>query len=312
MALSLAGRSLISITDLAPEEIYEVLRLASAQKSGQPPRQELLSTAPGRTLALLFDKSSLRTRVGFEVAMAQLGGHAIYVAPGDVRLGKREPVRDAARVFGRMVDAIAARLSSHEAVVELAAHAGVPVINAMSDLEHPCQALADALTIMERKGRMNGIEVAWIGDGYNVCHSLMLICAALGANMRVATPATYEPRPEIVQKAEAAATRTGASLAIGNEPQEAAKGADAIVTDVWVSAGQEEQATRRRTDFEGFQVNAELLSAAAPEAIVMHCLPAHRGEEITDEVIEGPQSAVFDEAENRLHTQRALLAMMLG
>jgi ornithine carbamoyltransferase len=312
MALSLAGRSLVSITDLAPEEMYEVLRLASAQKSGQPSREEMLSTAPGRTLALLFDKSSLRTRVGFEVAIAQLGGHAIYVAPDDVRLGRREPVRDAARVFGRMVDAIAARLSSHETVAELAAHAGVPVINAMSDLEHPCQALADALTIMERKGRMSGVEVAWIGDGYNVCHSLMLICAALGANMRIATPVTYEPRPDIVQKAQEAATRTGAALAVGNDPQEAAKGADVIVTDVWISAGQEEQATRRRQDFAGFQINAELLAEAAPEAIVMHCLPAHRGEEITDEVIEGPQSAVFDEAENRLHTQRALLTMMLG
>ncbi len=312
MALSLAGRSLVSIADLAPEEIYEVLRLASAQKSGQVSREELLNTARGRTLAMLFDKSSLRTRIGFEVAMAQLGGHGIYVAPGDVRLGQRETVPDAARVFGRTVDAIAARISSHETIAELARYSGRSVINAMSDLEHPCQALADALTIMERKGRMNGVEVAWVGDGYNVCHSLLLICAALGANLRVATPVTYEPRADIVKRAQEAATRTGATLTIGSDPQEAVNDADVIVTDVWISAGQEEQATRRRLDFKGFQVNAELLAVARPDAIVMHCLPAHRGEEITDEVIEGPHSVVFDEAENRLHTQRALLSLMLA
>ena len=312
MALSLAGRSLVTIADLAPEEIYEVLRLSSAQKSGQVPREELLGVARGRTLAMLFDKPSLRTRIGFEVAMEQLGGHAIYVAPHDVRLGEREPVADAARVFGRTVNAIAARISSHETITELAAYAGVPVINAMSDLEHPCQALADALTIMERKGRMTGVEIAWIGDGYNVCHSLILICALLGANLRVATPATYEPRADITAKAEELATRTGAAVTVGNDPQEAAKGADVIVTDVWISAGQEEQATRRRSDFQGYQVNAELLAQASPEAIFMHCLPAHRGEEVTDEVLDGPQSVVFDEAENRLHTQRALLTLMLG
>jgi ornithine carbamoyltransferase len=308
MALSLAGRSLVSITDLTAEEIYEVLRVASVQKAEKTPSQ----LAAGRTLAMLFDKSSLRTRIGFEVAMTQLGGHAIYIAPGDVRLGEREPVADAARVFGRLVNAIAARLSSHQTISDLAAYSGVPVINAMSDLEHPCQALADALTIFERKGRMNGVEIAWVGDGYNVCHSLMLICALLGANLRLATPATYEPRPDIVEKAQDLAHQMSATLTIGNDPQEAVTGADVINTDVWVSAGQEEQAHRRRTDFSGFQVNADLLGKANPEVIVLHCLPAHRGEEITDEVLDGPHSVVLDQAENRLHTQRALLSLLLG
>jgi ornithine carbamoyltransferase len=310
MRLSLQGRSLISIADLTAEEIFEVLRVAAAQKSGQTPREEQLGVAPGRTLAMLFDKSSLRTRIGFEVAMAQLGGHAIYVAPQDIRLGQRETVADAARVFGRTVDAISARLSSHETIVALAEHSGVPVVNAMSDLEHPCQALADALTILERRNTMRGVEVAWIGDGFNVCHSLMLICALLGANLRVATPATYEPNADITARARQLATSTGAVLSLSNDPQQAAAGAEAIYTDVWISAGQEEQATRRRQDFQGFQINRELVAQASEEVIVMHCLPAHRGEEITDEVIEGPRSVVFEQAENRLHTQRALLSLL--
>ncbi len=286
--------------------------MAAAQKSGKVSRAQQLAVAPGRTLAMLFDKSSLRTRIGFEVAMSQLGGHGLYLAPADVKIGQREALSDAARVLGRTVDAIAARLSSHELIAELAQYAGVPVINAMSNLEHPCQALADLLTVQEHKGSVKGVEIAWVGDGYNVCHSLLLICGILGANLRVATPATYEPHEDFVQRAQALAAQSGGRITLGNDPQAAVRGADVIYTDVWVSAGQEEMAVRRRADFHGFQVNAELVKLAKREAIVLHCLPAHRGEEITDEVMDSPQCAAFDQAENRLHTQRALLTLIFS
>lgn len=312
MALSLAGRDLLSIADLKVEEVEEVWRLAGAQKSGEISAEEQLKTARGRTLALLFDKSSLRTRIGFEVAMNQLGGHAAYFAPADVRIGKRESVKDAARVLGRTVDAIAARLSSHETLAELAEHSTAPVINAMSDREHPCQALADLLTVREHKGDLSQVELAWVGDGYNVCQSLLLLGAAFGVKLRVATPATYEPVGEIVARAQELAGKTGAAISLGNDAAAAVRGADVVYTDVWVSAGMEEQATRRRVDFKAFQVNAALVKEAKPDAIVLHCLPAHRGEEVTDEVMDGPQCAAFDQAENRLHTQRALLALMFA
>lgn len=312
MGLSLAGRSLVSIADLSREEIAEILRVSAEQKSGAVSREQLLRIAPGRALAMIFDKSSLRTRIGFEVAMSQLGGHAVYLAPGDVRIGERELASDVARVLGRTVDAIVARLSSHALIQEFAESAGVPVINAMSNLEHPCQALADMLTIQERKGKLAGVEVAWVGDGYNVCHSLLLVCAVCGVNLRVATPVTYEPQAGIVAKAQELAGQTGAALTLGNDPHAAAQGADVICTDVWISAGMEGQAHLRRVDFQNFQVNRALLAEAKPDAIVLHCLPAHRGEEITDEVLDGPQCAAFDQAENRLHTQRALLSLMLG
>jgi ornithine carbamoyltransferase len=261
---------------------------------------------------MLFDKSSLRTRLGFEVAMSQLGGHALYLAPGDVRIGEREALEDVARVLGRTVDAITARLSSHRQVEELAAISGVPVINAMSDLEHPCQALADLLTMREHKGDLDKVEVAWVGDGYNVCHSLLLICGMFGVNLRVATPATYEPRADIVAKARELAAESGGSISMGTDPHAAVRDADVVSTDVWISAGMEDQATRRRVDFRGFKVDADLVGRARPDAIVLHCLPAHRGEEITDEIMDGPQCAAFDQAENRLHTQRALLTLIFG
>jgi len=312
MALSLAGRSYLSAADLSKEEIAEIFRVSREQKSGKVSREQMLGIARGRSLAIIFDKSSLRTRIGFEVAMGQLGGHGVYLAPGDVKIGQREPAADVARVLGRTVDAIAARLSSHAVMEEMAASAGVPVINAMSDLEHPCQALADLLTVEEHKQKLAGVQMAWVGDGYNVCHSLLLICALCGVSLRVATPATYEPRGEVVRKAQGLAQKSGASVSVSNDPEEAVAGADVVCTDVWVSAGMEEHAQRRRADFRGFQVNAELLKQAKPDAIVLHCLPAHRGEEITDEVLDGPQSAVFDQAENRLHTQRALLSVIFS
>jgi len=312
MAISLAGRSLLSIADLTREEIEDVFRVAAAQKSGEIPKQEQLEAARGRTLGMIFDKSSLRTRIGFEVAMSQLGGHALYLSPADVRMGEREAVKDVARVLGRTVDVIAARLYSHAHIEELAASSGVAVINAQSDLEHPCQALADLLTVREHKGDLTQVELAWVGDGFNVCHSLLLICALFGVQMRVATPVTYEPRAEILAKAQDLARESGASITLTNNPSAAARGADVIYTDVWISAGMEEQAQRRRADFQGFQVNRELVELAKEDAIVMHCLPAHRGEEITDEVLDGPQCAAFDQAENRLHTQRALLTLIFG
>ncbi len=312
MSASLAGRSLLSIADLTREEIEEIWRVAAAQKSGDIPADEQLSVARGRSLALLFDKSSLRTRIGFEVAMSQLGGHAVYLAPADVRISEREAVADVARVLGRTVDAIAARLFSHAHIEELADASGVPVVNAMSDAEHPCQALADLLTVGEHKGDLSQVELAWVGDGNNVCHSLLLLCAISGVNLRIATPATYEPREEIVAKASESRERGGGTMVLGNDPQAAVRGADVVYTDVWVSAGMEEQATRRRMDFRHLQVDAALMKLAKPDAIVLHCLPAHRGEEITDEVMDGPQCAAFDQAENRLHTQRALLALIFS
>jgi len=312
MAISLSGRSLLSIRDLTKEEIEEVWRLSASQKSGQVSRADMLARAPGKTLAILFDKSSLRTRLGFEVAMAHLGGTAIYFAPADVRIGQRESVGDVARVLGRTVDAIAARLSSHEHIAELAATSGVPVINAMSDLEHPCQALADLLTVREHKGDLTGVELAWIGDGYNVCQSLLLICGMFGVKLRVATPATYEPRAEIVEKAREFAAQSGGTIKLMNDPQAAVEGADVVYTDVWVSAGHEESAIRRHADFKAFQLNRELVQRAKPDAIILHCLPAHRDEEITDDVMDSAQCAAFDQAANRLHTQRALLTLMLA
>jgi ornithine carbamoyltransferase len=312
MALSLAKRSFLSVADLTIEEIEEVWRVAAAQKSGAVTREQMLTVAPGRSLAILFDKSSLRTRIGFEVAMGQLGGHAVYLAPGDVKMGQREPVSDVAKVLGRTVDVIAARLSLHEHIKELAAHSSVSVINAMSNLEHPCQALADLMTVQEHKGKLKGVEIAWVGDGFNVCHSLLLICGMFGANIRVATPATYEPRGDIVARAQEYAAKSGGRITLGSNPQAAARGADVIYTDVWISAGQEESAIRRRTDFQAFQVNEELVAQAKPDAIILHCLPAHRDEEITDEVMASPRCAAFEQAENRLHTQRALLTMMFS
>lgn len=312
MTVSLGGRSFLSMMDLSKDEIEEIWRLAAAQKSGEVPLEAQLSVARGRSLAILFDKSSLRTRIGFEVAMAQLGGHGVYLAPGDVRLGQRESVKDVAAVLGRTVDAIAARLSSHGTIAELANSAGVPVINAMSDREHPCQALADLLTVREHKGKLDGVELVWVGDGNNVCHSLLLAGAMFGLHMRVATPAAYEPLPEIVTKAEELAQASGAALTITNDLPAAVRDADVISTDVWVSAGMEEQATRRRIDFQEFQVNEALLREAKPDAIILHCLPAHRGEEVTEDVMDGPQCVAYDQAENRLHTQRALLALMFS
>ncbi|KPJ49615.1 MAG: ornithine carbamoyltransferase [Dehalococcoidia bacterium DG_22] len=301
------GRDLISIADLSSQDVQRVVDAALRTKNGQS-----LSILAGKTLALLFEKPSLRTRVSFEVAMQQLGGHALYLSPAEVGLGEREPVADVARVLSRYVDAIAARTFKHETVEELARWADVPVINALSDGEHPCQALADLLTIYEKKGRWRGLVLSFVGDGNNVARSLMLGATLVGMDFRIAAPAGHRISGALVDKAERLAAASGAAIVCVESPQEAVRGADVVYTDVWTSMGQEEERAERRRSFDGYQVNAELLALASPDAIVMHDLPAHRGEEIADEVIEGPQSVVFDQAENRLHAQKAVLALILG
>ena len=303
----LRGRDLISIADLSAQDIQRVVDTALAMKNG-----DSSPVLKGRTLALLFEKPSLRTRVSFDVAMAQLGGHALYLSPAEVGLGEREPVADVARALSRYVDAIAARTFKHETVEELARWADVPVMNALSDGEHPCQALADLLTIYEKKGRWRGLVLSFVGDGNNVARSLMLGSSLVGMDFRIASAQGYRISTALVEKAQSLASASGAAVVCVESPQEAVRGADVVYTDVWASMGQEEERVERRRAFDGYQVNAELLALAAPDAIVMHDLPAHRGEEIADEVIEGPQSVVFDQAENRLHAQKAVLALILG
>jgi ornithine carbamoyltransferase len=306
---SLKGRHLLSIADYTPAEVTRVLDAALLLK-----RQPLLvgQLAVGKTLAMIFEKPSLRTRVTFETAMTQMGGHAIYLQPSDIGIGTRETARDVAENLSRWVQAIMARTFKHSTIAELAQYASVPVINALSDWEHPCQALADFLTLMEHKATVRGRTLAYVGDGNNVAHSLMLLAALLGTNFTIACPEGYDPEEEIVDQARALATASGATIAVVRDPVEAATGADALYTDVWTSMGQEAEQKARLAVFPPYQLNAALLEHAKPDAIVMHCLPAHRGEEITTEVLEGPQSVVLDEAENRLHAQKAVLALALG
>ncbi|MBN1862927.1 MAG: ornithine carbamoyltransferase [Dehalococcoidales bacterium] len=301
------GKDLLSVSNLASEDIQLLLRDAADIKAGG--RLSLLS---GKTLAVMFQKPSLRTRVSFELAMRQLGGEAIYLSPAEVGLGERESIPDVARVLSRYVDAIAARTFSHQTLETLAAHAAVPVINALSDLEHPCQALADLLTISEKKPDLAGLTLAFIGDGNNVANSLMLASVISGLNFRIASPPGYRIREEVLSLARGYAMESGAEILLTEEPAEAATDADVIYTDVWTSMGQEAEAEERRRVFRRYQVNDELMSLAREDAILMHPLPAHRGEEVSPDVLDSPKSVVFDQAENRLHLQKALLATMLG
>lgn len=295
------GKDYVSAADLDAAEYRRLFALARELRSG-PPNGELA----GRTLAMIFEKPSLRTRVTFEAGMTQLGGHAIYLAPADIGLGSREPAADVGRNLERWVDLVLARTFAHATVADLAASCRIPVVNALSDLEHPCQAAADFLTLLDRRGSLEGLRFAWFGDGNNVCHSLLLLAALFGVEFRVAGPAGYEPLPAVVERAEALAA-PGFALRLTHDPAEAARGADVLYTDVWASMGQEAEAEERRAAFEPYRVDATLLGEAEADALVMHCLPAHRGEEITAEVLEGPRSLVFDQAENRLHVQKALL-----
>jgi len=280
-------------------------------KSATQQGEELYRFARPAAVAMIFEKPSLRTRVTFEVGLFQLGAHAVYLTQQDIQMGKREAVMDVARNLGRWVQAVVARVFHHQVLYELADYAGVPVINALSDLEHPCQSLADHMTIQERKGE-GCLQLSWVGDGNNVCHSYLLLGVLLGHQMRIATPEGFGPEPEIIGKAKAIGAATGGSVLVTHDPVEAVQGADAVYTDVWVSMGYETEREIRMRTFHEFQLNSALLARAKPDAIVLHCLPARRGEEITDEVLDGAQSAAWDEAENRLHTQKALLTLMLS
>ncbi len=301
----------LSIADFSPEEIFHILELSAKlkeewKKGGNKP------ILAGKTLGMIFQKPSLRTRVSFEMAMRHLGGHAIYLSPDEVQLGKRESVADVARVLSRYVDAIMARVFSHKDLEELARYSSVPVINGLSDYSHPCQAVGDIFTIWEKRGAIKGLKLAFVGDGNNVCNSLLFITSKLGMDMAVASPKGYEPRPEVVQKALEFAAQSGSRITITNDPAEAVRDADVIYTDVWTSMGQEAEAEERAKVFPPYQVNSALVAKAKPEVMVMHCLPAHRGQEITDEVADGPNSIIFDQAENRLHAQKGILAYILA
>ena len=298
----------LAIADVPAERIVALLELAARLKTT---RRSGASPLRGRSIVQIFEKPSLRTRLSFDIAMAELGGHSTYLSPAEVGLGRRESVSDVARVVARMVDAVVLRTYAHETIEEFARHSTIPVVNGLSDHEHPCQALADVFTVRERKGTGN-VTAAYIGDGNNVAHSLMLCSAKAGLSLRVASPAGYEPQARFVELAREAAERSGAVIEVGNDPERAAAGADVLYTDVWTSMGQEAEYERRRRAFQGFQVNASLLARAKPDAIVMHDLPAHRGEEVTDEVLDGPQSVVFEQAENRLHAQKAVLCWLLA
>ena len=297
-------KDFLSINEYSAEQLKELLRESRKLKSLYSVGGRDLCLA-GKTLAMLFEKPSLRTRVSFEVAMTDLGGNAIYVKPEDIGgLGKREPIKDIARVLSRYVDGIMARTFEHSAVTELAEFATVPVINALTDRLHPCQAMSDVLTIQEHCGELEGVKIAFIGDGNNVARSLAFACAKLGMKMVIATPAGYELDAESIKTANQISAE---SVSQTNDPAQAVADANIIYTDTWVSMGQEDEKKKRRADFAGFQVNAELLKSAPDNAKIMHCLPAYRGFEITDEVVESPNSIIFDQAENRLHFQRALL-----
>jgi ornithine carbamoyltransferase len=303
-------RHLVSLLDWSPDQVRELLELALRLKADQKAGR-LDRPFAGRTLALIFEKASMRTRVSFEVAMTQLGGAAIYLSKQDVNLGEREPISDGARVLDRYVDAVAARVYNHEVVEELARFCTIPVINALSDRAHPCQALADTLTVRERFGATEGRKLCFVGDGNNVARSLAIAAAYLGMHFTIASPPGYGFDAEFLATVRDAAGRGGGTVEAVEDPREAVRGADAVYTDVWVSMGQEHEAEQRRRAFADWQLNAALMREAGPQAIVLHCLPAHRGQEITDEVIESPQSAVFDQAGNRLHAQRALLYQLI-
>lgn len=304
MANSLAGRDLLSVADLTEQEIAGILDTAGSAKRGG----SLGTPLAGRNIVLVFQRPSNRTRVSFEVAVQRLGGHPISLHGSEIQIGERESVADVSRILARYADGIAARLTSHRDLVRMAEAAAVPVVNAMTDYEHPCQLLADLLTVREVLGHLSGARVAYVGDGNNVCASWLYGAALCGVDLRIVCPPGYEPAPEVMERA--ARLRHGPGLLLSHHPTQALHDAEIVYTDVWTSMGQESEQQRRREDFAHLQVNDELLSLAAPGARVMHCLPAHRGEEITDSVLDGPNSVVFDQAENRMWVQQALLALI--
>ena len=299
----------ISIKDLSPKTILSLLKSAAQFKKNKKKRTAELQ---GKSVGLLFQKPSNRTRVSFEVAIWQMGGNCVYLSPEEIDLGKRESTADVARTLSRYLDCIVTRTHSHQDVLDLAKWADIPIINGLSDLTHPCQGLADLLSIQEKFKNFKGVTVAYIGDGNNVCHSLMLGCAKVGLNIHIASPKNYEPSSEMVSLAKDFAKGSGAKILLTNSPMEAVKGAHVIYADVWVSMGQEEESQKRLKDFQGFQINQDLVKLADKNYIFMHCLPAHRDLEVTSDVIDGKHSVVFDQAENRLHVQKAVLEFLLG
>jgi ornithine carbamoyltransferase len=303
----LKRKDFLSIADMSRENIRSLISNAIVMKA-----EGWNSLLSEKVLVLMFEKPSLRTRVSFEVAMRQLGGHCLYLSPDEVRMGKRESVPDVAQVLSRYADAVVARTFSHETLEILGRYASVPVINALSDLEHPCQALADLLTIYEKKETLEGITIAFIGDGNNVAHSLMLAASLCGMNFRIASPQGYQVQEKMLNLAKEYAAESGSEIFCTEDPRTAVSGADVVYTDVWTSMGQESKAEQRRQVFAGYQVNGELLSLARGYAILMHPLPAHHGEEVAENILYSPQSVVLDQAENRMHAQKALLADILG
>jgi ornithine carbamoyltransferase len=310
IAVQLKGRHFLRVNDWAPDELGAVLDLADRLKVRQ--RERIAHRhLEGRTLGMIFQKPSTRTRVSFEVGIFQLGGTGLYLAAGDLQLGRGETIKDTARVLSRYLDGIMIRTFTQADVDELAAHADIPVINGLTDEFHPCQALADVMTIRERLGELEGVRVTYLGDGNNVCNSLMVACAKLGMNFTAATPEGYEPDEEVVGWARAAAEASGGSVELRHDARGASEGADVLYTDVWTSMGQDEEREQRVLDLAGYRIDDELLALTSERAIVLHCLPAHYGEEITEEVLYGPRSAVWDQAENRLHSQKALMALII-
>jgi ornithine carbamoyltransferase len=306
--VTLSVRDLLADQDLTRGDLRLIFDLSERVKAAPGKFAQALR---GKQLAMIFEKPSLRTRTTFEVGMTSMGGYAVYLDHTKPRLGEREAIKDIARNLERWVHGIVARTFVHDSVLELAANASIPVINALTDLFHPCQALADFFTLQEKFGGLSGLKVAFIGDGNNVCHSLMILAAKLGASIRVATPPGYDPKTEILETARAFATETGATVEAVHDPMQAVDGAQAVYTDVWASMGQEYAAHLRSQVFAPYRVTKDLMAAADPGAVFMHCLPAHRGHEVTDEVIDSPQSVVFDQAENRLHVQKALMLLLM-
>jgi len=307
-AKGLNGRDFLSVDDLTAREIRELFKVASSMKAAPRKYRKSLD---GKMMALIFEKPSLRTRTTFTVGIKQLGGDALLLTPADINLGKRESVFDVAKNLERMVDGIMIRTFGHDICTSLAEHAGIPVINGLTDHEHPCQAMADFFTILECGKQLKKAKVSYVGDGNNVAHSLMLAAGKLGATFFVATPKGYAPDGSVARRAQELAGTSGATIVVTEDPEEAARGADVIYTDTWASMGQEGEAEKRREVFRNYQVNRRLFSLAKPDALFMHCLPAHRGEEVTDEIIDAKNSVVFQEAENRLHVQKAIMHALL-
>ncbi len=308
--INMKGRSIASLYDLAREEIDEILKTSKLLKL-QLLRGQEHPILKGKTLAMIFEKPSTRTRVSFEVGMWQLGGYALYLSASDLQLGRGETIADTAQVLSRYVDGIMARVFSHQTILDLVKYSKVPVINGLSDFTHPCQGLADLFTIYEKKGKLSGLKLGYVGDGNNVAHSVIYGCSKVGMDITLACPKGNEPNPEVVSRAKEDAKRNGCKIRVTNDPKEAARGADIIYTDVWASMGQEKEHEERVKIFKPYQVNGQLVKEAKEDYLFMHCLPAHRGEEVTDEVADSKNSVIFDQAENRMHTQKALMALIM-